>query len=49
MTDPQTNVTEFFYDKVGNKIRQIDAETKETLYEYDANDNLIKTIDPLGN
>ena len=39
------NTTEFFYDEVGNKIREVDAETKEKTYEYDGDDNLIKSTD----
>jgi len=35
--------TVYDYDATGNKIREIDAESKEKLFEYDVRDNLIKT------
>ncbi len=38
--------TEYFYDQVGNKIRQRDAGGKETTYEYDLRDHLKKSINP---
>ncbi|MBW1751666.1 MAG: RHS repeat protein, partial [Deltaproteobacteria bacterium] len=49
VTDPLNNITQLFYDEVGNKVKEIDAEGQEKLFEYDDNDNLIKTtavIDP---
>ncbi|MDY6966794.1 MAG: hypothetical protein SVM80_12660, partial [Halobacteriota archaeon] len=49
ITDPLNNITEMFYDERGNKIRQVDAEGKETLYEYDSHNNMIKRTDALGN
>jgi RHS repeat-associated protein len=42
-TDPFTNITQMFYDGAGNKIKEIDAEGTEKLFEYDVRDNLIKT------
>ncbi len=49
ITDPLTNITQMFYDGAGNKIKEIDAEGTEKLFEYDVRENLIKTtavIDP---
>ncbi len=49
ITDPLTNITQMFYDGARNKIKEIDGEGKEKLFEYDVRDNLIKTtsmIDP---
>lgn len=39
-TEPYRNVTRFYCDAAGNKIRQVDPEDKETLYDYDESDNL---------
>ncbi|CAB1059836.1 hypothetical protein D1BOALGB6SA_4601, partial [Olavius sp. associated proteobacterium Delta 1] len=47
--EPYRNVTRFYYDEIGNKIRQIDPRGKETLYDYDENDNLTLVTDPSGN
>ena len=49
VTDPLNNITQMFYDQVGNKTKEIDAEGKEKTFEYDDNDNLVKTtavVDP---
>jgi len=49
VTDPLNNITQMFYNGAGNKIKEIDAEGTEKLFEYDLRDNLIKTtavIDP---
>ena len=49
VTDPLEHTTEYFYDEVGNKIREVDPESKETTYEYDARDNLKKAVNPARN
>jgi RHS repeat-associated protein len=49
VADPLSNVTQFFYDEVGNRIRQRDAAGNETTFEYDYRNRLIKATDALGN
>lgn len=46
--DPLGHETHIYYDKKGNKVREVDAENKEKTYEYDLNDNLVKTTDGAG-
>ena len=47
--DPLTNETHIYYDKKGNKIREVDAENKEKTYEYDLHNNMVKSTDASGN
>ena len=41
VTDPLSNITQLFYDEIGNKVKEVDAEGKEKTFEYDDNDNEI--------
>jgi RHS repeat-associated protein len=43
--DPVTNL---FYDTLGRRTRQTDPDTGVGLYEYDANGNLIRSVDARG-
>ena len=43
-----SNSRYFSYDDSGNLVSQTDEENNVTLYQYDALNRLVKTIDPLG-
>lgn len=47
-TDPDGNVQTFTYDDHDNKASESNALGFTTNYEYDANSNLVETIDPNG-
>jgi RHS repeat-associated protein len=46
--DPMENMTQFEYDKVGNKIAQIDANGNATRFKYDKMNRLVETELPFG-
>jgi RHS repeat-associated protein len=47
-TDPDGNLQTFSYDDHGNMIAKSDGLGRTTDYLYDANDDLVETIDPAG-
>jgi len=47
--DGQFNIiTEYEYDAAGNRTKIIDTYGRETVYEYDDNNRLTRTVDPMG-
>ena len=49
MQDRPSIHTRFFYDKKGNKVREVDPQNREALFEYDQHGELLRRTDPLGN
>jgi len=40
--------TNYQYDKVGNRVKEINADSKETIFVFDVRDRLAERLDPLG-
>jgi RHS repeat-associated protein len=47
-TDPEGNVREYVYNRLGRLVKYTDPKNHETRYEVDAAGNLTKITDPLG-